>query len=135
MLHSLTGMIQGTKKGKAGLKGPEDGGTGFSDTTTIKETDAPGSKAVEASKRWERILGNDLENIPIALVIMWACASIVTADETLPFMIYAITYTVARIAHTFCYAFGIQPFRSLCFAVGFIMVFCMAFTTVAVTFK
>jgi len=130
-------IIQGTKKGKAGLKAPEDNGTGFSNivgAATGNETTTE-NKLVETAKRWERIVGNDVENIPIALVIMWSCASIVTTDETLPFLIYAIMFTVARVLHTFCYAYGIQPFRTLCFAIGFIMVFCMAFTTLAVVFK
>ena len=137
----LTTILQGTKKEPAGLGPTEDGGNSFSSVAVATSAGAPADKAMETALRWQRIVANDVENIPIALVVMWACANTVTVDETVPFIIYCCLYVVARIAHTICYANGINklggafPLRTVCFAIGFLMVHIMAITTVVVMFK
>lgn len=137
----LTTILQGTKKEPAGLGPTEDGGNSFSNVVVAKTAGAPANKAMETALRWQRIVANDVENIPIALVVMWACANTVSAAETTAFIIYVCLYVVARIAHTICYANGINkiggafPLRTFCFAIGFIMVHIMGITTVVVMFK
>jgi uncharacterized MAPEG superfamily protein len=124
-----TQITQGTKKGQAGGKGPEDGGTGFSSMGP-----ATGDVAkLAASRRWDRILGNDLENIPVALIILWSCA-LVNAEST-AFMVLACLFCVSRCLHTLMYMFGKQPFRSLTFAMGVVGTLGMAILTVATVFK
>jgi len=139
----LTTILQGTKKEPAGLGPTEDGGNSFSGAAVARDADAtaPANQALATALRWQRIVANDVENIPIALIVMWACANTVTVDETLPFIIYCCLYVFARIAHTICYANGINkigggfPLRTFCFAIGFIMVHIMGITTVVVMFK
>jgi uncharacterized MAPEG superfamily protein len=131
-----TQITQGTKKGQTGGKGPEDGGTGFSSMgpaaggETMSTEDAA---KLAASRRWDRILGNDLENIPVALIILWSCA-LVSAEST-AFMVLACLFCVSRCLHTLMYMFGKQPFRSLTFAMGVVGTLGMAILTVATVFK
>ena len=137
----VTAILQGNKKESAGLGPTEDGGTSFSGAAVAGDADAPANQAAETAKRWERIVANDVENIPIALVVMWACANAVTADETVPFIIYCCLYVFARIAHTISYANGINkiggafPLRTFLFFIGTVMVHIMGITTVVVMFK
>jgi glutathione S-transferase len=69
--------------------------------------------AVErASKAWR----NDLENIPIFLILAWIYVNAGLAAGA--FVIYCIVFMVARIAHTVCYLNAIQPARTIAFTVG-----------------
>jgi len=73
-------------------------------------TEAP---AVErASRAWR----NDLENIPIFLILAW----IYVAAElsSMAFVIYCLIFMAARIVHTICYLNAIQPIRTIAFTVG-----------------
>ena len=139
--YCLTTILQGTKKEPAGLGPTEDGGNSFSSVAVATSAGAPADKAMETALRWQRIVANDVENIPIALVVMWACANAVTADETVPFIIYCCLYVFARIAHTISYANGINkiggafPLRTFLFFIGTVMVHIMGITTVVVMFK
>ena len=72
-------------------------------------------------ERWRRIVMNDLENIPIGLIILWVnplCEAngIVTS-------ICAISFVVCRILHTILYAYSLQPFRSIAFTIGVLSIF------------
>ena len=136
----ITQIIQGSMKKKAGLKGPEDGGKGFSSVASaaperLNDDGSCNHEAYEAAQRWGRILGNDLENIPIGLIVMWAAASIITTKPyEQPFLGYAIAFCVARILHTLAYAFGQQPFRTIAFLIGVIAVIGMLVLTIQVAF-
>lgn len=65
-----------------------------------------------ASRAWR----NDLENIPIFLILAW----IYVYGHLSPraFVIYCIIFMIARIAHTICYLNGIQPARTIAYTVG-----------------
>lgn len=80
-------------------------------------TDAP---AVErASRAWR----NDLENIPIFLILAWIY---VTAGlSTTAFVIYCLVFMAARIVHTFCYLNSIQPLRTIAFTIGAVAMLAM----------
>ena len=72
-------------------------------------------------ERWRRIVMNDLENIPIGLIILWVnplCEAngIVTS-------ICAIVFVTCRILHTILYAYSLQPFRSIAFTIGVLSIF------------
>ena len=77
----------------------------------------------EAMKRKERILANDVENIPIHMVLQWACyLMIVEASDrdgssnlVKALQALVIIYLLGRYGHTLCYAFGLQPWRSIFF--------------------
>jgi len=69
--------------------------------------------AVErASAAWR----NDLENIPIFLILAWIY---VAATLSLgAFEIYCIVFMIARIIHTITYLAAVQPWRTISFTVG-----------------
>jgi uncharacterized MAPEG superfamily protein len=69
--------------------------------------------AVErATKAWR----NDLENIPIFLIIAWIY--VYAGLSAGAFVIYCVVFMIARIAHTICYLNAIQPARTIAFTVG-----------------
>ena len=59
---------------------------------------------------------NDLENIPIFLILAWIYVA--GGLPTTAFLIYCGLFVLARIAHTICYLNGIQPFRTITFTIG-----------------
>jgi uncharacterized membrane protein YecN with MAPEG domain len=88
------------------------------------------SDAEEAAARWERILGNDVENIPLAMAVTAiSLLGISVSSSGMCFGAFAHTialsiYTVGRLLHTTFYACSIQPGRTLIFALSqFSMVF------------
>jgi len=70
----------------------------------------------EPIQRGHRAFRNDVENIPIFLILAMIYV-MVRGWETGAY-IYFIGFTVARIGHTVCYLNQIQPARSLMFGVG-----------------
>jgi len=73
-------------------------------------TEAP---AVErASRAWR----NDLENIPIFLILAWIYVA--AGLSTVAFVIYCLVFMAARIVHTICYLNAIQPIRTIAFTIG-----------------
>ncbi|HJU10153.1 MAG TPA: MAPEG family protein [Candidatus Binataceae bacterium] len=65
-----------------------------------------------ASRAWR----NDLENIPIFLILGWIYVT--AALSALAFIIYCSIFMAARIIHTFCYLNAIQPGRTIAYTVG-----------------
>jgi glutathione S-transferase len=65
-----------------------------------------------ASRAWR----NDLENIPIFLIIAWIYVYAGLSPRA--FVIYCIVFMAARITHTVCYLNAIQPARTIAFTVG-----------------
>jgi uncharacterized MAPEG superfamily protein len=65
-----------------------------------------------ASKAWR----NDLENIPIFLIIAWIYVYAGLAAGA--FIIYCVVFMIARLAHTICYLNAIQPARTIAYTVG-----------------
>jgi uncharacterized MAPEG superfamily protein len=65
-----------------------------------------------ASKAWR----NDLENIPIFLIIAWIY--VYAGLSAGAFVIYCLVFMLARVAHTICYLNSIQPARTISYTVG-----------------
>jgi len=101
-------IAQGRGRVSAGaFTNPEDAKT-FG--TQLASAEAP---AVErASKAWR----NDLENIPIFLIIAWIY--VYAGLSARAFVIYCVVFMIARIIHTICYLNAIQPWRTVAFTVG-----------------
>ena len=59
---------------------------------------------------------NDLESIPITLIIAWA--SLLSPWSAKAHSLLVITYTVARVLHTVSYANSLQPHRAIAWFVG-----------------
>ncbi|HEX4211138.1 MAG TPA: MAPEG family protein [Candidatus Binataceae bacterium] len=69
--------------------------------------------AVErASRAWR----NDLENIPIFLILAWIYVA--AALQLTAFVIYCLIFMACRIVHTICYLNSIQPLRTIAFTIG-----------------
>ena len=78
-------------------------------------------KGFNKKERWRRIVMNDLENIPLGLIILWVnpmcdANGVVTS-------LCAIIFVICRILHTILYAYSLQPFRSISFTIGLLSIF------------
>ena len=71
---------------------------------------------VEGVQRAARVWLNDLENIPIFLILalIYAIAGLSTGA----FVIYCVGFVIARILHTIFYFNGIQPWRTIAYTAG-----------------
>ena len=68
-------------------------------------------------RRWRRIVANDAENLPIGLAILWFSWLIsIDLDEIMAILM--IIFTSARCLHTICFAWQLQPWRTLIWLVG-----------------
>ena len=68
------------------------------------------------SKRAGHAWRNDLENIPIFLIL--GMIYVYAALPAMPFLIYCVVFTVARIFHTIFFLRAAQPWRTIAFFVG-----------------
>jgi glutathione S-transferase len=59
---------------------------------------------------------NDLENIPIFLILAWIY--VMGGLSVSVFEIYCIIFMIARIFHTFFYLNGVQPWRTVSYTIG-----------------
>jgi glutathione S-transferase len=76
-------------------------------------------QAEEASsvQRAAKVWRNDLENIPIFLILAWIYVATGWLS-TGAFDFYCIVFMVARILHTIFYLNAVQPWRTVVFTVG-----------------
>ena len=100
------------------LVGPEDTGKGFKcrpgDVEQANTESDEQTPIFTAGYRWNRILINDLENIPIALIVFWA--SVIVSGKEWNQYITTISmglFMFFRSTHTISYANSLQPYRSL----------------------
>jgi glutathione S-transferase len=84
------------------------------DALTFSGKEAP--EEAPAVQRAARAWRNDLENIPIFLILALIYVSAGLADT--PFIIYCLVFMACRIGHTICYLNAIQPARTILFTVG-----------------
>jgi uncharacterized MAPEG superfamily protein len=101
-------IVQGRARVSAGIfTNPEDakafGG---------QQASAEAPMVERANKAWR----NDLENIPIFLIIAWIYVAAGLSAGA--FVIYCIVFMAARIIHTICYLNSIQPGRTVAFTAG-----------------
>jgi uncharacterized MAPEG superfamily protein len=83
-------------------------------------------KPLQRSKdlvRAQRVIMNDLENIPISLIALWMAGVACTEDSATQVIWLTQLFTAARLAHTASYFMGITLIRSVVFMVGFVSVF------------
>ncbi len=78
---------------------------------------------VEMVQRGARAWRNDLENIPIFLILAWIYVTAGLSSGA--FAVYCIVFMVARIAHTICYIAAVQPWRTIAFTIGAIATLAM----------
>ncbi|KAI8611559.1 hypothetical protein BC830DRAFT_1140700 [Chytriomyces sp. MP71] len=113
----MTVSIQGNTRFRAGSRSPED--ALFSNAMGVPDVEqnfgvhqeTRESNAVKEEARWQRILANDIENIPLGLLIAWSSLS--TAKAPGVHVAAIVLFTVARIIYTVMYAHSLQPHRSI----------------------
>ena len=108
-------IVQGRSRVSAGVfTNPEDARTFGAQQSN---TEAP--MVERGSKAWR----NDLENIPIFLIIAWIYVAAGLSASA--FVIYCIVFMAARIVHTICYLNAIQPARTIAFTIGAVAMLAM----------
>jgi len=132
-----TNMMLGGARIKSGSRPPEDaslfpkaGVQDFSGTTKLEKRESDGAekagkarKAKEFEVRVARLVMNDLENIPLGLIVAWAgvlCGGSSTVHVT---SLWA--FCLGRFAHSYFYAKAIQPWRAVGWGVAFAATFGM----------
>lgn len=71
---------------------------------------------VETVQRGANAWRNDLENIPIFLILAWIYVA--AGLGMAAFEVYCIVFMAARIIHTITYLTGVQPWRTIAYTVG-----------------
>ena len=105
---SAISVAQGRARTSAGIfVNPEDAKM-FHATQATEEAPA----VQRAARTWL----NDLENIPIFLILAWIYVA--AGLSSTAFVIYCVVFVVARVAHTVCYLNSIQPMRTIFYTVG-----------------
>ncbi|MDO8431091.1 MAG: MAPEG family protein [Candidatus Binatus sp.] len=105
---SAISVAQGRARVAAGIfVNPED-------ARLFQANQAP--EEAPAVQRAARAWLNDLENIPIFLILCWIYVAAGLSPTA--FVVYCVVFMVARIAHTICYLNSIQPLRTIVFTVG-----------------
>lgn len=128
--------LGGTKL-SAGLRAPED--------SQVKTEDAA-EGAKEAADRAQRMVNNDLENIPYTMLLAWAAVfcitfdspeSVVTTRETLSVLhiIFYSIFVVCRIFHSVSYALGFSKPRTVFYLLGCMSSFAISIIAMVAVFS
>ncbi|KAJ3412227.1 hypothetical protein HDV05_001087 [Chytridiales sp. JEL 0842] len=117
----VTSTLQGGKRFAAGTRPPEDSklglnkilGKGKQQSYGLNEAtdDEKIKKAKMLDIRWQRMVLNDLENIPIGLLAAWAAS--LTAKYPKLHAVLVLAFAGLRIGHTISYANELQPHRAI----------------------
>jgi uncharacterized MAPEG superfamily protein len=105
---SAIAFVQGrARTGARAFLNPED-------ATTFGGQAVP--EEPEMVRRAARAWRNDLENIPMFLILAWIY--VIAGLSATAFTVYCIVFMAARIVHTICYINSIQPWRTVAFTIG-----------------
>ncbi|CAK4082879.1 unnamed protein product [Aphanomyces euteiches] len=130
--YLVTLSIQGSKRFAAGTRPPEDKIFKSLNPTQATQTfglqPAASTAAAEADVRWQRIVRNDLENIPLGLLVAWAAVN--SGGNELVNSVAIGTFTGARLFHTYAYANGLQPHRGYAWTLGVLSVSVLALNSI-----
>mmetsp|Transcript_19750 Transcript_19750/g.22409 ORF Transcript_19750/g.22409 Transcript_19750/m.22409 type:complete len:152 (-) Transcript_19750:206-661(-) len=116
----ITLSIQGSKRFSGGSRPPEDSVYKQGDQNYGLSQGGVSDAAREEDMRWQRIVQNDVENLPLGLVVMWGTLGY--ADDADAHIALALIWTVMRILHTVFYAIKIPFPRSIVYILGQISV-------------
>ena len=122
----VTNFWSGIAKDATGLGPPEDGKlrgmeTSFDKPKTGGDDAAAKAKAAASMERYSRacrVVSNDLENIPLGLVVLWTAAMAIADEQSDTLVFWIQAFTLGRIVHSLTYLAGIPGVRSLAFMTG-----------------
>ncbi|KAI8848628.1 hypothetical protein BC829DRAFT_443587 [Chytridium lagenaria] len=129
----ITITIQGGQRFASGSRPPEDMALGlnkkmgkgrdqsFGLDPAGKDDDVKARKARLSDLRWQRIVMNDVENLPMGVIAMWT--SLLTSRSPLAHTIFSLIFVGARYTHTYAYVKQLQPARALAWFSAWIGVF------------
>jgi len=83
---------------------------------TLEEGTAEYEAAKENLKRWRRIVGNQYENLPMDVLVLYIYATFSTDDDETVGMILVSLYTALRTIYVLMYAFAFPTGRAACWA-------------------
>jgi len=121
----LASVMVGMAKFKVGARAPEDAPLykkyGDQDIGVVKPSAS--AEDVALLRRWERILANDLENIPMAMITSWGCLLCMHlfgsgAKSAAAYQALVLGFTLFRCIFTWAFACRLQPWRSLSWTAG-----------------
>merc|ERR1712013_66443 len=85
------------------------------------------AKKTREAKQYEvrvaRLVMNDLENIPLGLIVAWM--GVLCGGSRKVHLAALWAFCVGRYIHSYCYAKAIQPWRALGWGIGFVATFVM----------
>ncbi|MBW4650883.1 MAG: MAPEG family protein [Kastovskya adunca ATA6-11-RM4] len=90
---------------------------------------SPATEELPQVQRAAQAWLNDLENIPIFLGLAIAYVLIGASPEAASWLF--LTFTIARIFHSLTYVLGLQPWRTIAYAVGIVCLLGMSGTILA----
>ena len=105
----------------------------------MTDSSATSGDIMTKKERIGNINGNDKENVPYTLFLVWAVYIVANLNQDAypcldVLFISCLVWLLARVSHTFCYLFGLQPFRSLSYLFGQLAALSMAITLVIASF-
>jgi len=75
----------------------------------------------DSLSRAERIVGNDLENIPLGLILIWA--ALICNDSEELFQGTTIAFVLGRVGHSISYGCALSYLRTTFYVIGLIATF------------
>ena len=132
---AITNLGLGGAKMIAGARAPED--------FYQKKTEEASAEALAAKDRSQRIVNNDLENIPYTMALAWGAMFLIFfgADEStrdsqsMAHIVLFTIFVVARICHSVVYSMGLSVPRSAAWATGFLCTFGIAINGTIAAFQ
>ncbi|OQR89693.1 hypothetical protein ACHHYP_06116 [Achlya hypogyna] len=126
--YLITTLVGASKKFASGNRAPEDSPATKQDFGLHAE-DADVGMAALADARWQRIVANDLENIPLGLLLAWA--AVITGGDSKRTTVATLVFTAARFLHTAAYILALSKPRSFFYLIGVVSVLVLAENVIA----
>eukprot|EP00933_Yihiella_yeosuensis_P060888 TRINITY_DN63687_c0_g1_i1.p1 TRINITY_DN63687_c0_g1~~TRINITY_DN63687_c0_g1_i1.p1 ORF type:complete len:242 (+),score=40.82 TRINITY_DN63687_c0_g1_i1:43-768(+) len=118
----LSSVMLGLAKFKVGARPPEDAKLarkfGEQDFGNVQANASP--EDTSSMRRWERILANNLENVPLCLICAWGSLFVLPSAGAAKsiHMLLVAGFAVARCTFTAAYALSAQPLRTIAWIAG-----------------
>lgn len=131
---SFTNLGLGSAKMNAGGRAPED--------TYQKSADEVTEEAKVAQERAQKIVNNDLENIPYTMAITWGsmlCIYLIEDESVrdkhaMAQIVFYSLFVIARVGHSIAYAKGLAYPRTAVWMLGFICTFAIGINGAVASF-
>lgn len=115
------------------------GGNKFVRAVQAGGEDVPESvtAGIVEEQRWNRIVANDLENLPLGCLMMWIAALTEGPSAGLDSLnvVCIAVFLVGRLGHTYCYVKKIQPWRTVAWTLAALAQITLACSIVAAAFR